>query len=187
MYLPNHSKRQSAVTTVPSEVSPADDAERRRHRRRSGAWSARLETARGDRVGCIVLDLSPGGAKLVLEKSIAVGDLVTFATERFGMHRGRIAWAAGRRVGLAFIEFGAPEVTAATGLDKPQFLRSRAELLRRMAQTANGGQTVAGLLWAAKGFDDAASRIEAQQRRSDVPSIRREDIMFGRPHLPEAP
>jgi hypothetical protein len=59
--------------------------------------------------------------------------------------------------------------------------------LRRLAQTARSGETVSGLLWAAKGFDEAADRIEAQQRwpsTSPSPSIRKEDILFGRPVLP---
>lgn len=187
MYLRDHGKRRRVG---PSRVE--DDAvgiltERRRHRRRTGAWNAALETMRGDRIGCVVLDLSPGGAKLLLERPLPIGELVTFLTERFGTYRGRIAWSAGARAGLAFANFEAAAGSRQAFLDKPEFLRGRAEVLRRLAQTARNGETVSGLLWAAKGFDEAAERLEAQQRwpsASAAPSIRKEDILFNRPLLP---
>jgi hypothetical protein len=182
VHLPDHGKHHHAGPV--SDVLEPSGSERRRHRRRNGAWAATLETTHGDCVGCVVLDLSPGGAKLLLEnKPVAIGELVTFVTERFGTHRGRVAWATGARAGLSFVDFAAAGASAKTLADKPEFLRGRAEVLRRLAQTARSGETVAGLLWAAKGFDEAAQRIEAQRKwpaTVAVPSIRREDILFGR-------
>jgi PilZ domain len=184
MYLRHHGKRSHVGPRRVDDDAEGILTERRLHRRRAGAWTAMLETMRGDRIGCVVLDLSPGGAKLLLEKTLPVGELVTFITERFGTHRGRIAWSSGARAGLAFADFGAARGSAQALVDKPEFLRGRAEVLRRLAQNARNGETVSGLLWAAKGFDEAAERIEAQQRwPSEAPSIRREDILFGRQQL----
>jgi hypothetical protein len=186
MYLRHHGKRSPAGPRRVDDDAVGILTERRRHRRRAGAWTAIVETTHGERVGSVVLDLSPGGAKLLLERPIAVGELVSFITERFGAHRGRIAWVSGARVGLAFANFAVGAASKALA-DKPEFLRGRAEVLRRLAQTARSGETVSGLLWAAKGFDEAADRIEAQQRwpsTSPSPSIRKEDILFGRPVLP---
>jgi len=186
MYLRHHGKRSPAGPRRVDDDAVGILTERRSHRRRAGAWTAILETTHGERIGSVVLDLSPGGAKLLLERPIAVGELVTFLTERFGTHRGRIAWVSGVRVGLAFANFAVGAASKALA-DKPEFLRGRADVLRRLAQTARSGETVSGLLWAAKGFDEAADRIEAQQRwpsTSPSPSIRKEDILFGRPVLP---
>jgi hypothetical protein len=184
MYLRHHGKRGPAGPRQVDNDTVGILTERRRHRRRTGAWTAILETTHGERVGSVVLDLSPGGAKLLLERPIVVGELVTFITERFGTHRGRLAWVSGARVGLAFANFAVGASNKALA-DKPEFLRGRADVLRRLAQSARSGETVSGLLWAAKGFDEAAERIEAQQRwPSTSPSIRKEDILFGRPLLP---
>ena len=187
MDLRDHGKRRHLGPRRVDGGPVGNLTERRRHRRRTGAWTAALETMRGDRIGCVVLDLSPGGAKLLLERPLPLGELVTFVTERFGTYRGRIAWAAGARAGLAFANFEAAAGPSQAFADKPEFLRGRAEVLRRLAQTARNGETVSGLLWAAKGFDEAAERLEARQRwpsASGAPSIRREDILFGRPPLP---
>jgi hypothetical protein len=187
MYLRDDGKRRRIGPRRVDDDAVGILTERRRHRRRAGAWTAALETTRGDRVGCVVLDLSPGGAKLLIEKSVAIGELVTFATERFGTYRGRIAWVAGARAGLAFTNFEAAAGSSQAFVDKPEFLRGRAEVLRRLAQTARNGDTVSGLLWAAKGFDEAAERLEAQQRwhsGTGAPSIRKEDILFNRRLVP---
>ena len=128
MYLRHHGKRSPAGPRRVDDDAVGILTERRRHRRRAGAWTAIVETTHGERIGSVVLDLSPGGAKLLLERPIAVGELVSFLTERFGTHRGRIAWVSGVRVGLAFANFAVGAASKALA-DKPEFLGKAKALL----------------------------------------------------------
>src|SRR5260221_12279792 len=124
------------------ESEPAPAAEQRRHERRRGLWPAQLETTSGRRLDCILFDISAGGAKLRLDEPVAVGEVITLISERFGKRGARVAWTAPRRAGLTFLsEAGA---TAAASVD-PGFLRSRAELLRGLAEAGESGIRVARL------------------------------------------
>jgi hypothetical protein len=132
-------------------------AEQRRHGRRSGLWPARLETTSGRRFDCILFDISSGGAKLRLDEPVATGDVMTLISDRFGRRGARVAWTAPRRAGLTFLSEAA--ATIGGGAD-PAFLRSRAELLRRLAEAGESGIRLARL---AETFERTARAIETRQ------------------------
>jgi hypothetical protein len=168
-----------------------DGAEKRRHKRRSGMWAAHLELGQDRRVGCVVLDLSDGGAKLMLKQPVAQGKIVTLISDRLGARGGRIAWVDGNRVGIEFLEGSAdivgiaavpyrPEFIASPPPPAPapkpagpdaQFLRGRATVLRRLAETAPDRKKAATLTQSAQSMDDEAAQIDERQLlsgKSDV-------------------
>jgi hypothetical protein len=137
-------------------------SEQRRHARQSGLWSAQLETTSGRRLDCMLFDVSAGGARLRLNEPLAVGEVMTLVSERSGTRGVRVAWAARRHAGLSFLsEARAP---AAASVD-PDFLRSRAELLRQLAEAGESGIRLAHL---AEAFERKARAIE---RRQLAPSL----------------
>jgi PilZ domain len=141
-------------------------AEQRRHERRNGLWSAQLDTTSGRRLDCILFDISSGGARLRLDEPIAVGDVMTLISERFGKRSARVAWAAPRRAGLTFLS----EAAASGATVDPAFLRSRAELLRSLAEAGESGVRLARL---AETFERKARAIERRQLAPPL-SIRRD-------------
>jgi PilZ domain len=138
------------------ESEPAPTVEQRRHARRSGVWSAQLETTSGRRLDCILFDISSAGAKLRLDEPVAAGDVITLISERFGKRGARVAWTAPRRAGLTFLS----ERAANSGSADPAFLRSRAELLRGLAEAGESGVRLARL---AEAFERKAKAIEKRQ------------------------
>lgn len=136
--------------------APAVVAERRRHERRSGLWSAQLETTSGRRLDGILFDISSGGAKLGLDEPVAAGDVMTLVSKRFGTRGARVAWTAPRRAGLTFLSAAAATRASAD----PAFLRRRAELLRGLAEAGESGVRLARL---AEAFDRKATAIEKRQ------------------------
>ncbi len=64
-------------------------------------WSGVLQTARGP-VQCIVVDISPGGARLSIGANVASGEAVTLMVAGKGMFRGTVAWAEPGLIGVAF-------------------------------------------------------------------------------------
>jgi PilZ domain len=133
-------------------------SERRRHGRRSGLWSAQLETAQGAKRNCLVLDVSQTGAKLRVEQPAAPGDVITLSGDRFGTRRGRVVWAGNHRIGIIFLDAAA--AAKKTPAADPKFLRGRAEILRRLARSAQGGDAAAGLFRLAQALDSEAAEIE---------------------------
>jgi hypothetical protein len=138
-------------------------SERRRHARRSGLWAAQLETAQGARRNCLVLDVSQSGAKLRTEQTTAPGEIVILIGERFGTRRGRVIWAGNHRVGISFLDPSGAAAKTQTPASDPKFLRGRAEILRRLARSAQGGDAAAGLLRLAQSLEAEASEIEKQR------------------------
>lgn len=139
-------------------------SDRRRQARRSGLWAAQLETAQGARRNCLVLDVSQSGAKLRVEQSAVPGELVTLIGERFGTRKGRVVWSGSHRIGISFIDQpGAAAPATQTPSSDPKFLRGRAEILRRLARSAQGGDAAAGLLRLAQALEAEASEIERQR------------------------
>ena len=137
-----------------SDLAPA--AEQRRQERRSGLWSAQLETTSGRRLDCVLFDISSGGDKLRLDEPVTAGEVITLISERFGKRGARVAWTAPRRAGLTFLS-----EAAATGPSAdPAFLRSRAELLRSLAEAGESGIRLARL---AETFERRAKAIEQRQ------------------------
>ena len=138
--------------------------ERRRHARRSGLWAAQLETVQGARRNCLVLDVSQSGAKLRVEQTATPGDFVILIGERFGTRKGRVVWAGNHRLGISFVDQpGTAAAATPTPASDPKFLRGRAEILRRLARSAQGGDAAAGLLRLAHALEAEAREIEKQQ------------------------
>jgi hypothetical protein len=138
-------------------------SERRRHARRSGLWAAQLETAQGARRNCLVLDVSQSGAKLRTEQTAPPGELVTLIGDRFGTRRGRVVWAGNHRLGISFLDESGAAAKTQTPAADPKFLRGRAEILRRLARSAQGGDAAAGLLRLAQSLEAEASEIEKRR------------------------
>jgi hypothetical protein len=88
--------------------------ERRRHARSAVTWVGWLERASGDMIECGVVDLSVGGAKVVLETPLAAGERVVFKSPRFEGIAARIAWCEDGVVGLQFLD-GAERVMRLLG------------------------------------------------------------------------
>ena len=149
-------------------VSP-ESSDRRRHRRRSGFWSAQLETTAGQRLDCIVLDVSDSGARLRIKHPMLSGDVMTLSGKRFEARGVRVAWVSGERAGLVFLS---PPNEARRGAE-PAFLRSRAAILRRLAQLAQSGDAGARLMRLAEALDGKAEKIEKRQLQPPL-SIRRD-------------
>ena len=142
-------------------------SEQRRHERQSGLWSAELETTSGERLDCMLFDISAGGARLRLDEPVAVGEILTLVSRRFGTRGARIAWIAHRQAGLCFLSEAG--VAPAASVD-PDFLRSRAELLRQLAEAGESGIRLAHL---ADAFERKARTIEKRQL-APPPSIRKD-------------
>lgn len=132
-------------------------SDQRRHTRKSGLWSAQLETTSGRRLDCILFDVSSGGAKVRLEEPVAVGEVMTLVSKRLGSRGARITWTAPRYAGVRFLSEA--RVSAAASAD-PEFLRSRAELLRGLAEAGESGIRLARL---AETFERKAKQIEKRQ------------------------
>jgi hypothetical protein len=99
------------TATEESRSKPASElAERRLHPRAYGLWNGLVLTVKGP-YRCAVLDLSVGGARLLLSERLnrhqsvfAVGEPVTVMTTTMGMLRGEIVWTQHETSGIRFIE-----------------------------------------------------------------------------------
>jgi hypothetical protein len=149
--------------------APSPAAERRKHTRRSAMWAAQLETTRGERVSCIVLDVSAAGARIQLEHPVGKDDIVLLVTPRIGSHWCRVAWLDGAHVGLEFLEHHDEVPSTSSGQDA-KFLRGRADVLRRLALTATSLEAAGKLIQTARELEEAAAALERQQ---PAPSIRK--------------
>jgi hypothetical protein len=169
------------------DAASQDGADKRRHKRRSGMWAAHLELGQDRRVGCVVLDLSDGGAKLLLKQPVAQGKIVTLISDRVGARGGRIAWADGNRAGVEFLVGSADVVGIAAASYRPefiatlpapvpspkpapldaQFLRGRAAVLRRLAENHADPKKAATLMQSAQAMDHEAAQIDERQLLSD--------------------
>ncbi|MBI3552076.1 MAG: PilZ domain-containing protein [Elusimicrobia bacterium] len=92
-------------------------AERRRHPRKPVRESARILLAgprlpgrledHGHWQDCLILNISPGGAKISIDALLELGAAVRLEIGRFGRFAAEIAWLGQREFGLRFT--GAPE------------------------------------------------------------------------------
>jgi PilZ domain-containing protein len=163
------------------DAASQDGADKRRHKRRSGMWAAHLELGQDRRVGCVVLDLSDGGAKLLLKEPVAKGKIVTLISDRVGSRGGRVVWADGNRVGVEFLE-GSADVVGIAVPYRPefivspppppqprpafmdaQFLRGRADVLRNLAENHADPKKAALLMLSADAMRVEAAQIDQQQ------------------------
>jgi PilZ domain len=145
-------------------------SDRRNQTRRSAMWSGQLETVSGQRVSCVVLDVSAAGAKIQLDHPIAKDDIVQLISGRIGAHWCRVAWLEGGRVGLDFLESHAEAPSSSSQGQDAKFLRGRANVLRRLALTATSLEAAGKLIQSARELEEAATKLEQRQA---APSIRK--------------
>lgn len=96
-----HSSTQLANGTP---APAAMGAERRRHKRKTVLWSARVESRQGPS-DCFILDLSLGGAKIKTAGApVPAHQVVTLVIDRFGALRAEVVWSRMGHMGLRFID-----------------------------------------------------------------------------------
>jgi hypothetical protein len=117
---------------------------------------------------------------------VVTGKVVTLVADSVGARGARVAWSDGHRAGVQFIE-GSAQVVAAishpamtresawtappppapappsAGLNA-QFMRGRAQVLRRMAETNPDPVKAATLLRSAEAMEAEAAQLDRQQR-----------------------
>jgi hypothetical protein len=147
----------------PDGANAPPSTDRRHHTRRSAMWAAQLETARGERVSCVVLDVSAAGVKIQLDHPIAKDDIVLLITTRIGTHWCRVAWLDGTHVGLDFLESHAEAPAPSSAGADAKFLRGRAGILRRLALTATSLEAAGKLLQSARELEQDATALEQRQ------------------------
>ena len=90
----------------------------RAHRRRKVLWNAELRREDGDVVGCQMLDISAGGARIRTEVQFPPGTSVDLIVERVGVFPGTVLWQRGSHAGIGFLEDASSvelRLTAGTG------------------------------------------------------------------------
>jgi hypothetical protein len=110
--MPIHLARKGLLHALDAASTAA--GERRQHARSAVTWVGWLETESGDMIECGVVDLSVGGAKVVLEKQLETGKRVIFKSPRFEGIAARIVWCEDGVVGLQFLD-GAERVMRLLG------------------------------------------------------------------------
>lgn len=103
------------VSSSSAAPSQSRGGERREQRRRSVLWTARLMMAGQRDIRCYVFDLASGGAKLRVERPIALGALVKLSSPHV-VRAGHVVWSAGDCIGIRFTKAtrGAPAAFAPT-------------------------------------------------------------------------
>lgn len=79
-----------------------DGANRRRHERKKARYNAAL-IVDGDRHDCLIEDISPGGAKLVLDRYTPSGVDAVLSLGKLGDYPVTVAWARGGATGVQFL------------------------------------------------------------------------------------
>ncbi|HZB93011.1 MAG TPA: PilZ domain-containing protein, partial [Stellaceae bacterium] len=97
------------IGTARVERSTTALAERRRAQRMPVLWPGRLERG-GGWEGCVVLDYSALGARLILERAAASDDTVVIAFAHYEPLRARVAWRREEMAGVEFEERLAPRL-----------------------------------------------------------------------------
>jgi len=100
-----------ATATSSRQHAAAAPAERRRHQRVGTMWMATLQST-GALYECMVIDLSRGGAKLMLPHEQPMAEIRALAVGGFATLRAKLAWQRGAFVGVQFLD--PPETVAAT-------------------------------------------------------------------------
>ncbi|HUZ75647.1 MAG TPA: PilZ domain-containing protein [Stellaceae bacterium] len=90
-------------TTGLERGTDANPADRRRHQRVGTMWMATLQSA-GSLHDCMVIDLSRGGAKLVLPDAQPLADTVELVVGGFGTFRAKRVWQRGEFAGVQFLD-----------------------------------------------------------------------------------
>jgi PilZ domain len=84
--------------------------ERREHGRHKALWWAEIEMATG-RFTCSVFDLSTGGAKLRVPRSIPEKEQLMLVIPPFGQFAGEVIWSDDAQAGIQFAREEHPRVT----------------------------------------------------------------------------
>jgi len=88
----------------PAETKPARTGSLRQHPRSAVFWSGALQSGR-ESIDCIVLNMSPGGAKVKLFRRFASnGSPVVLHIDRLGGYASEVVWSEGDAVGLRFLK-----------------------------------------------------------------------------------
>jgi len=103
----------AAVSSRSAAASQPQVGERREQRRRSVLLTARLMITGERDVRCYVFDLASGGAKLRVERPVALGTFVKLSSPRV-VRESCVVWSAGDYIGLRFTKAarGAPAAFA---------------------------------------------------------------------------
>ena len=91
---------------------------RRRYERITVMWSGTLTVGKRE-IGCIVRNISAGGATVQVESPVVVSSVsATLQTTRLGVLRTKIVWSQGDLLGLRFLE-KPQKVARALGITLP--------------------------------------------------------------------
>lgn len=103
---------EAGTRVTPPAQEPADEADpkpeqrqsMRRHPRSAVFWSGAVQAGR-ENLDCIVLNMSPGGAKLkLLTRFVSDGSPVVLHIDRMGGYAAEIIWSEGDTMGLRFLK-----------------------------------------------------------------------------------
>ncbi|HZS84626.1 MAG TPA: PilZ domain-containing protein [Stellaceae bacterium] len=95
-------RQRQAVAGIPQP-------ERRQHGRHKALWWGEIEMATG-RFTCSVFDLSMGGAKLRVARSIPEKERLTLVIPPFGQFMGEVVWSGDAQIGIEFAREDQPRV-----------------------------------------------------------------------------
>ncbi len=100
-------ERIAAIAAAePVKVRPSSLREepRRKEPRRPVYRQGRLTIAGGARLGCVIADVSPNGARVELDGAESLPDYVVLRIVMTGeIKRARVVWRRGRSAGLSFL------------------------------------------------------------------------------------
>lgn len=151
---PDPSAAEPPAVAAAAGASAVDDPANRRAVPRAGALLAAKIEANGAIFDCIILDLSPRGARIHCRAPIALPDTLNLIMRDGARHESRRRWSRGSQSGLEFVG-----CAAGLGVDDETARRAR-EVLDRMdaADPANWLPT----LRAVRYFGDDSLRQAAE-------------------------
>lgn len=89
---------------APGKAKATRSQSLRQHPRSAVFWSGALQAGR-DSIDCIVLNMSPGGAKVKLfRRFVGDGSPVVLHVDRLGGYASDVVWSEGDAVGLRFLK-----------------------------------------------------------------------------------
>jgi len=106
-------------------VRDSSQAERRRHSRKRAFWLGRLETPDG-RFACRVLNLSPGGAKVMVAHAVPEHQPVTLVIDPLGEFIGVVGWRRDSYIGIHISEHRSKESAASPPSQPADLIRGAA-------------------------------------------------------------
>ena len=92
--------------------------ERRRHERKPVLWAATIEI-RGKRCEGLIVDLSPGGARIRFDAEAERGDDLLLVLDQFDSFGAKVIWQYDGEAGVHFVAAPADVAARATGAPEP--------------------------------------------------------------------